>query len=270
MPSDSKKFLKLECSKCRALRDPDEYKVCSGCKVVGYCSKKCQKAHWPSHKTSCLFIQNGKPVLQRHPLIKFVEHLRGDKTISSSLVPVLVAALDLTNHPENADKFCVMLVARLVPITSDDHYDDVAPARPGYKTPRARASSSLPGVTKHPKFVHLVRTYTLPLSVVGDTVGMAAIHCRRTTDALSLRDPRYTDAFVLRALWIPEDGVSAISFVDSLSRDLLERVEEVIQLRGKKAGKDTMDWLINHFNRQRRIYPEIREKVTVMDSVEDK
>lgn len=29
------------------------FKKCSRCKKVYYCSKECQKRHWPTHKLSC-------------------------------------------------------------------------------------------------------------------------------------------------------------------------------------------------------------------------
>lgn len=33
------------------------WKVCSGCKTVGYCTVDCQKQHWKQHKTICKALQ---------------------------------------------------------------------------------------------------------------------------------------------------------------------------------------------------------------------
>ena len=42
------------CMACQ--RQGKEFKICARCKIVEYCSKKCQKANWTSHKTICLPI----------------------------------------------------------------------------------------------------------------------------------------------------------------------------------------------------------------------
>ena len=40
------------CENCGSVID-DRILVCSGCKKVAYCNRKCQKAHWKSHKRVC-------------------------------------------------------------------------------------------------------------------------------------------------------------------------------------------------------------------------
>lgn len=45
------------------------FKVCSKCKTVKYCSAACQKEHWPQHKKDCRvislnFLGLGKPKLR--------------------------------------------------------------------------------------------------------------------------------------------------------------------------------------------------------------
>ncbi len=39
---------------CRNCRKRDNLQFCARCKVIAYCSKTCQKAHWPTHKKSCV------------------------------------------------------------------------------------------------------------------------------------------------------------------------------------------------------------------------
>ena len=39
------------CSCCR--KDVGKVQVCSGCKLVAYCSKECQRKAWPVHKIAC-------------------------------------------------------------------------------------------------------------------------------------------------------------------------------------------------------------------------
>ena len=49
------------CNKCYKMEGvsslgPDlteKFRYCSGCRAVAYCSKECQKAHWPDHRLTC-------------------------------------------------------------------------------------------------------------------------------------------------------------------------------------------------------------------------
>lgn len=38
---------------CAACGEKNPSKKCGNCKGVGYCSRECQKAHWPIHKKTC-------------------------------------------------------------------------------------------------------------------------------------------------------------------------------------------------------------------------
>lgn len=50
-----KEFGTVYCSNCMVKERDDEekFKKCARCKVNYYCSRKCQKAHWPVHKHQC-------------------------------------------------------------------------------------------------------------------------------------------------------------------------------------------------------------------------
>ncbi|KZT69925.1 hypothetical protein DAEQUDRAFT_668663, partial [Daedalea quercina L-15889] len=41
-----------ECANCQVVKDK-ALLVCSRCKLINYCSKECQKKHWPKHKVWC-------------------------------------------------------------------------------------------------------------------------------------------------------------------------------------------------------------------------
>jgi endogenous inhibitor of DNA gyrase (YacG/DUF329 family) len=50
----SEKALRIHCAVCgKAAAQEEKLRVCSGCKVVPYCSKQCQMDDWKLHKQAC-------------------------------------------------------------------------------------------------------------------------------------------------------------------------------------------------------------------------
>ncbi|KAJ7263145.1 hypothetical protein B0H12DRAFT_1103553 [Mycena haematopus] len=99
----------------RGCKNHENLSKCTRCKTARYCSKECQKADWPHHKSYCTMVQafpplteetGGEPPLQRH-LRLWTSRFNG------SLVCATIVALDLNKHPENFDKFG--LVVKLNP-----------------------------------------------------------------------------------------------------------------------------------------------------------
>lgn len=45
------------CGKCHQKKHYKDLLTCSGCKIVQYCSRECQKLDWPKHKEGCKKLQ---------------------------------------------------------------------------------------------------------------------------------------------------------------------------------------------------------------------
>lgn len=57
------------------------FKTCAGCRGVCYCSRRCQKAHWPSHKKVCKDVRRFKEVMgEQHGLTAAEEAGAGSLT----------------------------------------------------------------------------------------------------------------------------------------------------------------------------------------------
>ena len=46
-----------QCIQCGLPEGLEKFKVCSGCKASRYCSEKCRKNSWKTHKIMCQSIQ---------------------------------------------------------------------------------------------------------------------------------------------------------------------------------------------------------------------
>ena len=42
-----------KCYHCKLVKERAMLMVCGRCGIAQYCSRKCQMAHWPSHKCDC-------------------------------------------------------------------------------------------------------------------------------------------------------------------------------------------------------------------------
>ena len=58
--SDNEQDLFCFCSNCSKRGAETDLKRCSECKLVKYCSRNCQVAHWPMHKLGCKSLQGLK------------------------------------------------------------------------------------------------------------------------------------------------------------------------------------------------------------------
>jgi sulfatase maturation enzyme AslB (radical SAM superfamily) len=45
------------CRYCDKHKPAKQIKECSGCKITRYCSRECQLAHYPEHKSMCTLMQ---------------------------------------------------------------------------------------------------------------------------------------------------------------------------------------------------------------------
>ena len=43
----------MKCNGCGSAAKDQCLSVCSGCRLVRYCSKECQKGSWPTHRVAC-------------------------------------------------------------------------------------------------------------------------------------------------------------------------------------------------------------------------
>lgn len=56
------------CGNCNLVEDSDhKLKDCNRCKLVVYCDRACQAAHWKTHKPLCIAVDDRKPSKQKPP-----------------------------------------------------------------------------------------------------------------------------------------------------------------------------------------------------------
>lgn len=95
-PSDLiKKNLKtfgVQCTQCQKILD--KLLKCSKCKGVWYCSKECQKKHWPAHKLACHDVERSSGAL------KFVRTFCANITLMMFLKVAIIYDCGLLDNPK--------------------------------------------------------------------------------------------------------------------------------------------------------------------------
>ncbi|KAF7290347.1 hypothetical protein HMN09_01292700 [Mycena chlorophos] len=117
--ADSEGPLKTTIQRCTFVDcssgDTANLKKCAQCWWAKYCSKACQKADWKSHKSMCKAItavrlqvaadqgEDGEPPMHRN-LRHWTQRFGG------TLTTIAVPALELGRHPENSEKYALLVV----------------------------------------------------------------------------------------------------------------------------------------------------------------
>ena len=74
----------MVCANCNDIANKEPYKKCAKCKRAVYCSKECQKKHWPVHKTVCKSAPKESCSKKTEPMV----------SLSSSFVTVKATTQD--------------------------------------------------------------------------------------------------------------------------------------------------------------------------------
>jgi len=97
------------CTQCGQERSRDGIKMCGGCKIAMFCSKECQKAHWPTHKRVCRLGSSGLAT-------SLAKRAIANQTLMFILDEYAVYLLELHKDLSNAAKFAVHMICTTVPV----------------------------------------------------------------------------------------------------------------------------------------------------------
>ncbi|PPQ85086.1 hypothetical protein CVT26_005604 [Gymnopilus dilepis] len=82
------------CSNCANVsQNGQELQRCGRCKMTWYCSKDCQKKHWPAHKTSCKETPSSIP--------KMITSFMANKVLLHHLEIALIMEFDIGSDPDS-------------------------------------------------------------------------------------------------------------------------------------------------------------------------
>ncbi|KAJ3719101.1 hypothetical protein DFJ43DRAFT_1032025 [Lentinula guzmanii] len=104
--------LPIQCSNpsCKGTTRRSDLMQCARCKTINvrYCSRACQKAHWPEHKKTCSVT----PRTIISFTLRMVEHACAITRFQHMLIVSAIYMLDLTSNPATADDHFI-----IVPVT---------------------------------------------------------------------------------------------------------------------------------------------------------
>ncbi|KAG0692696.1 hypothetical protein DFH29DRAFT_471778 [Suillus ampliporus] len=112
----NQKKLRVTCTQC--LKTLEKPQKCAKCKSVWYCSRECQKKHWPTHKPTCHEVERSSGIL------KFIRMIQANPLIMRYLAVGIIFDCGLLKNPRIG--FDVPFMARVdIAIEPSDFLDFV-------------------------------------------------------------------------------------------------------------------------------------------------
>ncbi|KAI0651836.1 hypothetical protein C8Q79DRAFT_61021 [Trametes meyenii] len=251
-----------ECSHCRKIMTRETIKMCAGCKVMGYCSKECQKSDWKFHKTICNKSPDGTPAPSRDPAIKVAEKIANDDEVMGRIDGIIIKALDLENHPERAETHAVVLSCR---VESTDM--EMAKERLQYLM-SGREPPPLP--EKIPKLFQIGKVAVIEGDAIPESLTFTAEGTKKLLRAQGYLEPGSGQS-VVRAMWVSEFSQwTTFYFARPILPEMIQ--EAAVWKKPLKKNEPPTDKLastedlIELFNVGAVLVPEFRKKLTIMVS----
>ncbi|KAL1951960.1 hypothetical protein VTO73DRAFT_1109 [Trametes versicolor] len=255
----------VECANCRELKDREVIKMCSGCRVMGYCSKECQRADWKTHKPVCREMSDGRGAPSRPPCLKVAERISTDNDVMCHIDAMLIKVLDLEHHPERAESDAVLMSCR---VESTDV--EMAKERLTYLL-AGREPPPLPA--KVPKLFQIGQVTLLPNESVPDTLNVTAERTKEILQGSGLFQPG-SGHILVRGMWVSEKiDWATCYFARCITPEMIKDVSS-----WRKKGKEgeppsnephTLADLIRRFDLGALYDPEMNKKLTIMVSTKD-